>query len=74
MAIVKKTQNVGKDVRKGDTYIVCRNETGRATVENCMEIPKKKKNLPAVQETQVWSLGRKDALEKEMTIHSSIPA
>ena len=43
MAIVKKTQNVGKDVRKGDTYIVGRNETGRATVENCMEIPKKKK-------------------------------
>ena len=30
------------------------------------------KNLPAMQETQVWSLGQEDPLEKEMTIHSSI--
>ena len=30
------------------------------------------KNLPAVQETQVGSLGQEDALEKEMAIHSSI--
>ena len=29
------------------------------------------KNLPAVQETQVWSLGCEDPLEKEMTAHSS---
>ena len=27
-----------------------------------------KKNLPAMQETQVWSLGQEDALEKGMTI------
>ena len=32
------------------------------------------KNLPAMQETQVWSLGREGLLEKEMTTHSSIPA
>ena len=32
------------------------------------------KYQPAVQETQVQSLGRKDPLEKEMTIHSSILA
>ena len=32
------------------------------------------KNLPAVQETQVLSLGREDLLEKEMAIHSSILA
>ena len=32
------------------------------------------KNLPAVQETQVRSLGREDALEKKMAIHSSILA
>ena len=32
------------------------------------------KNLPAMQETQVWSLGWEDPLEKEMTIHSSIIA
>ena len=30
------------------------------------------KNLPAVQEARVRSLGWEDPLEKEMTIHSSI--
>ena len=30
------------------------------------------KNLPAMQESQVQSLGRADPLEKEMAIHSSI--
>ena len=29
------------------------------------------KNLPAVQETGVWSLGREDSLKKEMATHSS---
>ena len=32
------------------------------------------KNLPAMQETWVWSLGWEDPLEKEMAIHSSILA
>ena len=32
------------------------------------------KNLPAMQETQVWSLGREDLLEKGMATHSSILA
>ena len=32
------------------------------------------KNLPAMQETQVWSLGQEDPLEKGMTTHSSILA
>ena len=32
------------------------------------------KNLPAVQETQIQSLGQEDPLEKEMTTHSSILA
>ena len=32
------------------------------------------KDLPAMQETQVLSLGREDPLEKEMGTHSSIPA
>ena len=32
------------------------------------------KNLPVVQETQVWFLGWEDSLEKEMTTHSSILA
>ena len=32
------------------------------------------KNLPAVQETQVWPLGQEDSLEKEMATHTSILA
>ena len=32
------------------------------------------KNLPAIQETQVRSLGQEDPLEKEMATHSSILA
>ena len=32
------------------------------------------KNLPAMQEIQVQSLGREDLLEKGMAIHSSILA
>ena len=32
------------------------------------------KNLPAMWETQVWSLGQEDPLEKVMANHSSISA
>ena len=32
------------------------------------------KNLPAVQETRIWSLSQEDLLEKEMATHSSIRA
>ena len=32
------------------------------------------KNVPAMQETQVLSLGQEDPLEKEMATHSSIHA
>ena len=32
------------------------------------------KSLPAMQETQVWSLGWEDLLEKEMVTHSSVLA
>ena len=32
------------------------------------------KNLAAMQETQVWSLGQEDPLEKEMATHFSILA
>ena len=32
------------------------------------------KNMPAMQETQVQSLGLEDPLEQEMTTHSSILA
>ena len=32
------------------------------------------KKLPAMQETQVQTLGQEDPLEKRMATHSSIPA
>ena len=32
------------------------------------------KNLPAKKDTQVWSLGREDPMEKGMVIHSNILA
>ena len=32
------------------------------------------KNLPAMQEAQVWSLGQEEPLEEEMATHSSILA
>ena len=32
------------------------------------------KNLPAMQETWVWSLGQEEPLEKEMATHNSILA
>ena len=34
-------------------------------------VPQTVKNLPAVQETQVWSLGQEDPLEKGIATHSS---
>ena len=37
-------------------------------------MPQKVKNLPAVGETEVQSLGQEDPLEKEMATHSSILA
>ena len=37
-------------------------------------VPQLVKNLPAVQDTGVRSLGREDPLEKEMATHSSILA
>ena len=37
-------------------------------------VAQRAKNLPAMQETQVWSLGQKGPPEKGMAIHSSIPA
>ena len=32
------------------------------------------KNLPAIQEAWVWSLGQEDPLEKGMATYSGIPA
>ena len=37
-------------------------------------VPQMVKNLPAIQETRVWSLGQEDPLENGMATHSSILA
>ena len=37
-------------------------------------VAQKVKHLPAVQETQVQSLGQEDLLKKEMVTHSRTPA
>ena len=49
-----------------DFHICCRN----GVVSGGSEV----KNLPAMQEMQIRSLGQEDALEKEMASHSSILA
>ena len=48
--------------------------TNLDSVLKSRDIKKQVKNLPAMQETWVWSLGQEDPLEKEMAIHSSILA
>ena len=40
----------------------------------CLPGSSDSKNPPAMKETQVWSLGQEDPLEKEMATHSSILA
>ena len=42
------------------------------TVEQASMVAQKVKNLPAMQETGVRSLGWEDPLEKGLSIHSSI--
>ena len=44
------------------------------TVSRASLVAKSVKNLPAMQETQVQSLGQEDPLEKEMATHFSILA
>ena len=45
-----------------------RHDTGASQVDQWV------KNLPAMQETQVQSLGQEDPLEEDMATHSSILA
>ena len=47
---------------------------GGLVVERASLVAQMIKNLPAMQETQVQSLGWEDPLEKGMTTHSSILA
>ena len=41
-------------------------------IQYVSQVVKRVMNLPAMQETQVQSLGQEDPLEKGMNIHSSI--
>ena len=41
-------------------------------IQYVSQVVKRVMNLPAMQETQVLSLGQEDPLEKEMATHSSI--
>ena len=54
------------------------NMTGSLDLGTCNKwaslVPHMVRNLPAMQETQVGSLGQKDPLEKEMETHSSVLA
>ena len=50
---------------------------GRKQINRCLGlgaslVAQTLKNLPAMQETQVQSLGQEDLLEKEMATHSSV--
>ena len=47
----------------------CAHEGGK-----CWHFPQMVKNLPAMQESWVQSLGQEDFLEKEMATHSSMLA
>ena len=47
-------------------YVLCKLSTGASLVAQIA------KNLPAMQETQVLSLGQENPLEKGMATHSSI--
>ena len=55
------------DSRNHEFYSAC-NDSGASLVAQMV------KYLPAMQETQVWSLGWEDPLEKGMATHSSILA
>ena len=46
-------------------------KTLKQIVNHYADMAQRLKRLPAMQETWVRSLGREDALEKEMVIHSS---
>ena len=56
--------SVWKKARERHTYVL-----KRASL-----VAQRLQHLPPMQETQVWSLGQEDPLEKEMAIHSSILA
>ena len=55
-------------------YRVTKSRTRLSDFTFTFLVPQMVKNLPAMQETWVQSLGLEDPLQKEMTTHSSILA
>ena len=66
----KKPWNVEKDVW---TFNISNLVLGSICKEVTL-VSQTVKNLPAMRETQVWSVGQDDPMEKEVAIHSSILA
>ena len=54
------------------TQLQCRTTVRRSLAASL--VVQTAKNPPAMQETQLWSLGQEDPLEEGMVTHSSIPA
>ena len=63
---IQPERRLGVEARLIDASLLC---LGRASL-----VIQTVKNLPAMQETPVRSLGREDPLEKEMISHSNILA
>ena len=61
-------------VKKIDTWTVIKYLKGYDMKRGASLVAQRVKNLPALQETRVQSLGPEDPLEKGMATHSSILA
>ena len=60
--------SVGSEVAEGQGCYILNHHKAKQEIPLAQMI----KNLPAMQETWVRSLGQEDSLEKEMATHSSI--
>ena len=57
-----------------DYWVTTEGSRSREAISPLVSTTQMVKNLPAAQETRVWSLGQEDPLEKEMATRSSILA
>ena len=67
--------NISSDARRTEKYRYLGSDYCISKVfYRASLMAQKVKNLPAMQKTQVWTLGWEDPLEKEMVTHSNILA